>query len=1336
MKTSKYIFAFVYLFLSICTEAHETIVESITVSDGLTQGYVPSILQDARGFVWFATKDGLDRYDGQHFKHYKNNVRDANSLVDNKLYSLEEDALGRIWIASENKGIECFDPETEIFHHLGFAFSDESQSSLTFPKIFKTNNGKLWITTFNTLTEVIGYNQKDLTKVSYKKFVRGKNMPLFEKLTYPNISPTGEVIISMSDSILNYLDQNHQKWKEYPLIKNTNLNKEVFLFINVNKDDKLWLYADGNLQAYKNQKLIHSYTFPLKFDHKFYKNRNFIHQDKKGNIRLLFKGQLFKIAKEDLAKDKIEPQLIMHDEGCEFMYADRNNQLWFGTNGYGVRKLKINQAEFEHWIPGFSPMSIDPLDNNTFLLNSIKVINDKGEFLAKRHDGRSIQNKNASFELDDTHQYRKLIYKRKEKERIIDIPYLEEAIPFLDQRENYWIAFGDSKLGVLWSDRDSLEYVSFKSIWEDASPCYVNTIYESKNGTLWLSSNKGLIQLNVDRKTRRISFKKWTSQKEGTLNSKTVLCAHDDPTNPERYLWVGTKGGGLNKMDKQSGNCTYFTTNEGLPNDVVYGILYDDLDYLWLSTNLGLSQFNLENKHFRNFSAKEHGLQEEEFNTSSYIKLRDGRLAFGGINGISVFRPQDFLPDSSFANTVFTSLSINNKLTYFGDERNILQKPIDKTNKIVLNHDQNFISISFASLNSNNFTNNSFYYKLKGLDKDWVFSGNKKEVSYPNLRPGNYTFLLAGLNQEGNKNPNPSKLNIKIRHPWWATWLAYFVYASIFGSLIFSFFNFRLKRLAIQQELKYKEKQTQELKALDEMKTRFFSNITHEFRTPLTLLIEPARQLLKKEDKSVQQQSAVIYNNANRLLLLVNQLLDIAKSEDKMMRINKYHGDVLIVLKEIFAYFKPVAESKNQKLIWDCNLSKLEVDFDKQILEKIIYNLLSNAQKFTPQRGIIRLKIIVDDLKSWQMIVEDSGIGMKESELPKIYDRFYQTDGSSTREGEGTGIGLSLVKELVDLVEGEIKVRSEIGKGSTFTIKFPSVFEQEALQLGSNDSSSNLVKDVLAPVFVEPKTVDIISQKDANIKILIVEDNADMSSYIQQILINENFHVLEAGDGKQGFEMAKKHTPDVIISDVMMPKMDGFEMLKAIRKEVTTSHIPFIILTAKVRLESKIEGYRKGADAYLPKPFNTEELLVRLNQLLEMRKLIQMKFQNDMGNPLINEENSVNDLEISEIDLVWIKSLEETIKEKITSENFNMDVLAEAVLMSRTQFFAKVKALTGLTPAVLVKNIRLDLACQMILKEPKRSFASIAHELGKTDVKYFKKLFKDRFGKNPNEFSN
>ncbi len=1325
--------------------AQEHKIESITVADGLAQGFVSSVLQDEQGFFWFATINGLDRYDGYTFKHFKNDLRDSTSLIDNRTTSIVQDKMGRIWISTHYNGIECFDPKTEVFHHFGFQFSKSSKDKLSFLSLSRTRDGRIWITSDSTYSEIIGVNDKEIRDISFTEHIKGKDFPIPKEWCRPKVLQSGDIFIYTQNSI-EFKAVNEKKFSPLVSIPNEN-RKDFFVFDTLEDDPYNWIYINGNLYCYEGRKILHSYklNFDLNSDKRRAYNlniQNYIHTDKAGNLWMMVNNKFYKVLASELNEQKPTLIPIIDESICLGFYLDKLNKIWITTNGYGVRCINPEQPEIKNIYIDISPSNIQKYDENTLSLSDRYLISLDGEILDESKHNLFVKNKDKLYQL---YGGEKLVVSEGDTEKVINSKKISHGVIHLDTKGRFWCFYVNGNIALHWDKADTLSYYSYTDAWDDNIIIEVNSVAETKEGELLLSTSKGLINIIPDEINKTISYKKYYLCED--LSTNNVLGSLLDPNEPEKYVWIGTKGAGLYKINIETGSCEQYTTENGLPNNVVYGILADDLGNLWLSTNLGLSQFNLEGKTFRNFTDAIDDLQGDEFNAGAYLKLDDGRLVFGGVSGLSFLDPTEFTQATVFGKITFTQLKINNKVVRYKDGNDILKKPLAYMEQISLKHDENFLTIRYAGLQTRNTGKTNYYYKMEGVDKNWVFAGEKTELSYPNLAPGNYTLKVCDVNEIGDRNPNYSSLEFNIASAWWASTLAYFIYGIIACSLLVMLFNFRLSRVKLQQELIFNEKEMQQMKQLDELKSRFFSNITHEFRTPLTLIIEPARQLLNNDSPPVKNQSSIIFNNAQKLLLFVNQLLDISKLEESKMKPTISHGDILPVIEEIVGYFKPLAVKNNQVLKCTSDLNELIIDFDKNIVEKVLYNLLSNALKFTPENGEINLHVLSKDAKTWQFVVSDTGVGIKKAEIAKIYDRFYQSDGSTTRAEEGSGIGLSLVKELVRLVNGRIDIDSTPDVGTVFTVTFLKSLASEAdTENMQNISSSELMKNVLNPVDADINAVSIApaSIELSKSTILVVEDNKDLQAYIKGILADEGYHVLVADNGKQGVDIAAKHIPDIIISDVMMPYMDGFQLLEVLKKNIITSHIPIILLTAKGSSVSKIKGFRKGAHAYLGKPFNSEELMARLKQIILARESIQIKIQQTLEIHAIgNEEIAVKEQitkeqikeapQISEIDIEWIVKLKDLVETKIKSGSFSVDDLSSEMFMSRTQFFAKVKALTGLTPGNLVKNTRLDIAYQMVIKQPEISFAMIADSLGMADVKYFKKVFVKKFGSNPSE---
>ena len=824
-------------------------------------------------------------------------------------------------------------------------------------------------------------------------------------------------------------------------------------------------------------------------------------------------------------------------------------------------------------------------------------------------------------------------------------------------------------------------------------------------------------------------------------------------------------------MNKSTETFEHFTTKDGLPNNVVYAVLTDSLGRLWLSTNRGISCFIPAKKFFHNFTVAD-GLQDFEFNTGAYYKHPDGRLFFGGVNGINIIKPNTFTFDTSFAPVFFTDLSINNQQVSINDSTGILNTPIETTNTVHLKYIQNFIKVSFAATDFSKLGINNYRYKMDGVDEEWVFANTRNEVSYPNLQPGTYTLHVSNSNENGDWNPKEAVITFIVSPPWWASNWAYGAYLFIIVSGAYLLYQQQIKRIRLRNELAFKEKEASKLAELDALKNSFFTNITHELRTPLTLIVEPARMMLADKQQPNSPFLHTIYNNSLRLLRLVNTLLDISKLEAGKMMLHFAEGDIVPLIKAVFDSFVVLAQQKQLQLQFNAFPNAIIAMVDKPMIEKIAHNLLSNAIKFTPNGGSITMSIATNGNDSWTLEVIDTGIGIEEKNLSAIFSRFYQVDNSSTRRGEGTGIGLALVKELVDQVKGTIEVKSKVGEGTRFTIQFatyPAIATNNINTIdftnhtNSHDSTYSVESTADSSIWATPEvpTAATIAHNDNHeneqlsddaTSVLVVDDNAEMRSFIATILHQQGYLVYEAANGQVGIDKALDVMPTIIISDLMMPQKDGYELVSELKSNIITSHIPIVLLTAKQSLDAKLQGYQSGADAYLSKPFHAEELLIRMRQLQDANKRLQAKFGNqpiaqsplatsvdysdNLGTSVENAENATEDIVIaterlSQLDTELLAEIRQFIIQRIENDKIDIDELALQHNMSRRHFHRKLNALTGLSPIQFIRNTRLDHAYHLLTTSPNIRVNEAMYQVGISDKKHFNAHFKERFGETP-----
>lgn len=1382
IKIGAAFFLFIFFLSLTSLFAQDYEVKHIGIPEGLSQGMITSMCQDKDGFLWVGTLSGLNRYDGYKFKTYTNHTSDKYSLAGNLITGIIEDSKGRLWIGTP-EGIDCYDRNTGRFYHLPAIYTTNNKKAENITPVFESNDGHIWLkgalmVVKMTVPDDFPKNQQRINNIQYNIFESGNGLPTGDKLfdLYLNKRQNGQPGITLTDESCFTYNPQTNTWKETPISLNpNNLNAYANELIYDDYRKGYWVLSNQTLQLLKNGSITLQLHLPqlnisASISHVSHKT---LCIDKYGVLWFLAdlnnQKLLYRILPPDVSSSKevtVERLFQSNQKNIEFkeLLADKHNSIWLGTTGYGLIQILIKPRYFTNYFNHKSLGAINPTPNNnaiwvrsssfmyqfqlldlgTETLQKIavndtvypvtnQIITSNGAMVSRY----SINNETCFVQIAPENG----------KKQTLSIPKNYHLDPMIeDQLGRIWLTSSYGNISCITPPYNTVATYSFSHILQNnASETGIKQIYPSQNNVLWITTRHGLLKMEAPpNQTPKFTLIQSNPKNPNSLSSNAIYAVLDDPAQPNRYLWVATNGNGLNKMDKLTGYCQHYTKKNGLPDNVVYGILADKHGRLWLSTNYGLSCFNPQTRYFLNFTTAD-GLPENEFNSQSYYQNPNGIMYFGSIRGITVFNPDTILPSANFASIFFTELKINNQPIDLPDSLQILQQPLEVTTKIYLKHNQNFITITYAALDFTQKTNTKFYYKMDGIDHDWVFANNRTELSYPNLVPGNYTLRITNLNQNGDRNPQHATLTFVITPPWWQSWAAYVVYTLIMGTGVFGGFRFQANRLKLQNELHFKEKEAQNLQALDELKTRFFTNITHEFRTPLTIVIEPLRMLLQQPDmQHVKPQLQLIYNNANRLLLLVNQLLDLSKLEFGNLQPNWVEGNLILVVREIFDYFLPIAQKKQQTLTWQTTLPELHGITDRQMLEKITYNLLSNAHKFTPAGGDISVNIGQLNPDTWTLTVQDTGIGIDKKNLPFIFDRFYQTDNSLTRRGEGTGIGLALVKELCQLLNAQITVTETPGKGATFALTFP-VRPNGATALGfiaPANSTFPEAEHILTKPDLTNHNLHKQPNETLNTTVLLVEDNADMRQYLKMVLSQHGYSITEAENGKQGLDTALQTVPDLIITDVMMSEMDGYTMTQNLKTNPITSHIPIVILSAKGRAESKIEGYRRGADAYLPKPFSTEELLVRITQILATRRTLQLKYpqfilphtNNDTHNPPPPDDKIPSpDILLSTLDHQWLNNLFNSIQQNMADENFSVDDLFPMFMMNRTQFYAKVKALTGQTPARLLRNARLDKAYYLLTTQPNMHLQDVLLEVGLKDLKNFTLIFKDKFGSPPQQ---
>jgi signal transduction histidine kinase/CheY-like chemotaxis protein/AraC-like DNA-binding protein/ligand-binding sensor domain-containing protein len=1337
--------------------------ETLGNSDGLSQGYVSHLFQDSDGFLWISTKDGLNRYDGNGFRTFTHDAHDPHSISSNTINLLMEDSKGWLWMGTEDKGICVYDKKRNIFKsimHDPHRANSISGNRATV-EIVELEDGRFVTATtersLNIITIPDDFFENETTPEIKEMFAPTKVEHIY-KDAKNRIWVTGDVVYELlpDKGILE---------KRNDLHYNQTIN---------NADGSVWA-NDALFSQLDGQERYPLFTRDIVGG-----EGRFILRETNGRFWISIPN-LAKLLTFDTKQWKrgqpIDPDesLIAADYnvGAMRMLQDRTGLLWVGTNGHGLRKYTFESEKFNHKAKGMSIRRILPCNDEKIFIrgwkeNKLLSLNgtcSNSELLPGRIHDYMIARSGDMWILDysDARDGMPKIssvkcinpVSKQARRYPIDLEFLYDGIePMMEDRNgNIWICGLRGKFCVIEPKTGATRHYDIDT---DASRlllqnALITALYEDDGGTVWMGTEEGLVCIESKSILQFPPQIRWYKNKEGdphALNYNLVSCIIDDPKD-KNVLWVATKGGGLNRLDKTTGKFLHITKLQGLCNNVVYGLLPDADGNIWGSTNMGI--FCLLNKkkdhnatwEFRHFT-KQAGLQDDEFNTWAYAKMPNGDLAFGGVNGLNIFNPKKILVDSFSPNVFITNLLIGNKPVFPGDSSKILRNAIEYTSSITLNHLQDVFTLEFSSLDFRAPDQIKYRYQMSGIDKEWIESGNRRSVTYSHLPPGQYTFQVQGSNSLGIWSDKTTELQIHILPPWWKTWWASMAYLMVAGFLLLYYFQNRLNKTKIEAQLTFEKREAQKIKELDVIKTQLYTNITHEFRTPLTVILGMVQQIRSNTGEQLENGLNMIERNGKSLLKLVNEMLDLSKLEAGKMELNPVSGDVIQFLRYVVESFHSLAESQHKQLHYLSSLDLLYTEYDAEKLQQILSNLLSNALKFTEEKGNIYISISMDKTgdQNVQLVIriKDTGIGISEDKIMHVFDRFYQADKSHTRSAEGTGIGLALTKQLVLLMSGSIEVKSPpVGarKGTEFMVSLPMKgLNYEEPTAVHAPSILEKVPAPPSPVLVS-STITEPTPKDegAGVLILLVEDNADVVAYTASCL--PEYRLAVGKDGKEGFEIACDKTPDLIITDVMMPYVDGFEMCKRLRLDVRTSHIPIIMLTAKADMESKLEGLEHGADAYLEKPFYKEELKLRIKKLLEQRKHLQRVYSGLAGfhNALPSPDNRPADglsmaVEMPEIEGTFVRKIREQIECHLGDELYGVEQLARDVFMSYSQLHRKTVALTGHSPQQFIRNIRLQKAMDL-LTNTDDAIANISAICGFSDASYFGKVFKKELGMTP-----
>lgn len=1322
--------------------------EKLTIENGLSSSAIYAIHQDKTGFMWFGTENGLNRYDGYNFTIFKHNRDDVNSIADDYTWDICEDKDGKLWFAT-NDGLDKYDPLTGKFTHFVNDPNDSnSLSSNLISSIALDAENNLWVGTWDA-----GFNIYSPSTNKFKRFNSANSNLQSDIVWYIFKDSKNNMWVGTESGGLlryNYSEENYSNFLEGKIITSICEDQLGYIWFGT--------YGDGLIRYDYSKNTFTDFKTSST-------NSNSIADDYIWKVYTDSKGQLWiagtanGLTQYNQSQNKFT-RLPHNPYDFQSMssnlvldiYEDSSNNLWIGTVDKGVNRTDLKPRKFYHLKSELNnPNSLrgdfifslcEDRTGNIWMANynvgitKYNPARNKFSFYEnKPSDNRSLSNNQPRIIYEDKSGtiwigniaggFNKYNPRSDSFERYDvgnGLSNNNVRIFFEDNENNFWI--GTSGGGLNKFDRLTNKFTHFINDPANENSLSSNTvtsICQDKSGLLWIGTFDGGLN-RFDPKTNTFKRYFYPGADSANISGNTVTYLY---LSKEGKLWVGTWNSGISLYDESNDRFIQFTEKDGLLNNVICGIGEDNYGDLWISSVKGVSKFNYAKREFINYSMND-GIQKGELNPGAFLINKEGWIFLGGTDGVSVFHPDSLKRNTMHSGVVITSLKILN-------EEYLSETQVPFLRQLELNHDENIISIEFASLDFTNSARNQFKYILEGFDKDWIQSGTRNFITYTNLDPGKYTFKVKGTNSDGVWNDIPAEIKILINAPWWQTSWAYSGYILIIISGLWGIRRFEKSRIKLRNELRLQEFESQKLKEIEIMKSRFFANLSHEFRTPLMLIKGPAEQLLSNNpNQDTREQLRMITRNTENLKNLIDQLLELSQLEAASIPLKAKKENLIDFLRGLTMSFELLANEKNIYLKFESAEESLITLIDRDKLEKIINNLLSNAFKFTKEGGTISVKVEkkFDDKNEIVVVkISDTGIGIPDNKLEKIFDRFYQADNSEKKKYSGSGIGLALVKELVDLHKWNISVTSKENVGTEFQLIIPA---GDYLVNDEKYKEAPIVENILdlKPVSNFIEDVEEINEhiKPASGKssILIVDDSKDVRIYLSGLL-KSNYNIIEAKDGKEGIDLAAEISPDLIISDIMMPEMDGIEFCKRIKTDFRTSHIPVILLTAKVSDKSKIEGLETGADDYLTKPFNSAELFIRIKNLLEQRKRLKEKFGKDLNvNPSLITQNPIDKEFLEKAFIIAGKNLD--------NPDFDAESFAKDLFMSLSQLRRKLKAVTGQAPGEFLRTYKLKRAAQMLL-EKKLNVTQIALEVGFNSPSHFTKAFREQFNCLPSDFN-
>uniref|UniRef100_A0A832G0Z5 histidine kinase n=1 Tax=Ignavibacterium album TaxID=591197 RepID=A0A832G0Z5_9BACT len=1367
-----------FILLNVIIYSQSVEFRNYSVQDGLSNNKVNCVLQDKTGFIWFGTEDGFNRFDGYEFKVFRPSA-EKNSIVSKDIWSLYEDEDGNLWIGSKNGDVIKLDYSTQKFSSWEIEEITRNDNSVTAIYVDKQKN--VWVGTYQQ--GLFKFDQSG-KKIGHWDYNPENPLSISNNFITSIIEDKNGVLWISTYFGLNEFnpDKPEKGFVKYFAASNSLNNNLIWELVKSSFDEnRIWICTAAGLNFINtNSKKISGINFPEEKSIQFSGSVGDVVESIENNKLILYIGTYGGLVRYDLNENKSvrfvqqkdNPNSIVSNQ-INKMSKDKSGVIWFATEN-GVSSLSIRY----NFLMPFSDFNSQ---NSLHSFNSdVKTISnyDDKNILVGTSTGLFKLNLQEMTETEFP-QFKGLniwsLYKEDKdilwvgtygqglyqfnirsntlKKIKIEYPlfktlaynYIKDIKPASD-KNLFFGTWGGGLVKLIkskennnkeqyelkfWrSNKDNPEAISFNDVW---------SIVVDKIGRIWIGTNGGGLNFFDKEKNKFLYLTSKTSSGHLKSNSILFLTQTQSKTDNEKTtLWLCTDQGltklvlknltNFNSIEELILSSKTYTSKDGLSTEVVKSVIENGVGDIWVSTSNGIFVYDNNSDKFNRipyaFERK-----QTDYNSGAALNFKDKFFLFGSIDGLKIFHTDQVIQSDYKPEVIISDFQLFNKSVSSLDNSPI-KSALNKNGEIRLSYSENVFSFQFAATDYNNPSTIKYAYMMKGFDKDWNYTENRRFVTYTNLNPGEYEFLVKATNSDGLWNDIPTVVKVIINPPWWRTVWAYIAYIFLFLAGILSIRRLEMNKAKLMNEIKMKNFEAEKLREVEAMKSRFFANISHELRTPLMLIKGPIDELLNKSSTAnVAELAELAARNSEKLKSLIDQLLELTQLESAKIPVKAVFENIVEFSRNILCSFKNLAEQKQIELIFESDEEKIMAWFDKDILEKILNNILSNAFKFTNAQGKIGIQINCQksDVNQIAVIkIFDTGIGIDEKDINKVFDRFYQSTESMRKNYAGFGIGLSLVKELIDLHKWEIKLFSEKNKGTEFLISIPLNDYLDETQKLKEEIPSYFTEEKAEPI-TRGNEVENSKTDGESIKftLMIVEDSEDVRFYLSSLLKN-HYKIILAENGLDAINKSLEQLPDLIISDIMMPEMDGLEFCHRIKNDWRTSHIPVILLTARTTIEDKVEGLETGADDYLYKPFNSNELYARIKNLIAQRIKLKEKFSKSLD---LKPENLTD----STAEQEFINRAIEIVEKNIYNLDFNTDKFAEEMFLSRSQLYRKLNSLTNQSPGEFIRTVKLKKAAKLLI-EKKLSVTQIALEIGFNSPSHFTKAFKQMFDCLPSEF--